>query len=141
MTASASVAPAFKAFESTSEAICFRSIERAGADDDTFSETSTSLDSTNRGCRGPRLPAIRSLQKIHAGRTVLGVALEFVFDVRGRAVLGTAFEDLHGSAAIHATELGVVVLQCDRDGLHLPERFITTGCANAAALHFTLVKP
>src|SRR6266478_1427494 len=96
--------------------------------------------STNRRCGGPGLTAIRSFQKVHARGTVLGVALEFVLDVRGRPVLGAAFEDLHRAAAVHASKLSVVILECDRDGLYLPERLVTTSRADAAAFHFTLVK-
>ena len=84
--------------------------------------------------------AICSFEKVQTVGAVLGVALELVLDVRGWAVFGAALEQLDWSVATLAAKLSVVVFQRDVDGLHLPERFIATGRANAAALYFTLVK-
>ncbi len=55
-------------------------------------------------------------------------------------LLGVALEELDGSAAVHAAELGVVVFERDGDGLDLPEGLVTASGTNATAFHFTLVE-
>jgi hypothetical protein len=52
--------------------------------------------------------------------------------MRGWAFFRTALEEFHRSTAALATELGVVVLERLNDGFDLPERLITSGCANTA---------
>ena len=66
--------------------------------------------------------------------------LSLCLEVRRETLLGVSFEQLDGSAAMHAAKLGVIVFERDGDGLDLPEGLVTASGTNATALHFTFVE-
>lgn len=68
---------------------------------------------------------------------VLGVALEFVLDVRDSAG-GVALVQLQRAVALFAAELGVAVEDGVGDGLNFPERLVAAAGTHTAAFYFTL---
>jgi hypothetical protein len=63
-----------------------------------------------------------------------------VFDVRGGAIFGAAFEELDRAAAALAAELSIVIFERYLDWFDLPEGLVAAGCADAEAFHFTFVE-
>ena len=75
-----------------------------------------------------------------AGGAVLGVGLEFVLEVGDGAIFSAALEELERAVTVLATELGIGVGESIGDGFDLPERFVTAGGTNSAALDLALLE-
>jgi hypothetical protein len=83
--------------------------------------------------------AVGGFAEEEAGGAVLGVALEFVGDVRRRCVGHVVAVDLDCAGAVGAAELGIVVGESLRDGLEFPEGFVAAAELEATTLDLALV--
>lgn len=84
--------------------------------------------------------AVRGFEEAGALLAVLGVDLQFVFEVGGCAG-GVAAVELEGAVAVLAAELGVAIEEGVDEGFELPEGLVPgAGGAYAAAFYFALVE-
>jgi hypothetical protein len=89
--------------------------------------------------RWPGFASVGGLFEQEAVGAVLGVGYGFMFDVGDGAFLAVAAEKLYFAVAVLAAKLGVVVDQCDGNGLYFPEGLVASAFFDSAAFDFTLV--
>jgi hypothetical protein len=89
--------------------------------------------------RLPGFASVGGFLEQKAVDAVLGVGWRFVLDVRDGAFFAVAAEKLYFAVAIFAAKFGVVVDQCDGDGLYFPEGFVASALFDPAAFHFAFV--